>query len=126
MLTNSSYTGAMLEQVSTQLAEFFGCPSGSGLLVRSVVDNSPAALAGMHAGDVVVRANGKSVATTSDWSKAVKGSHGHPLSVIVLRDKREQTLTLTPDPKHRSCVEELFQAPERTVMAHLNFSWLPF
>lgn len=125
ILMNSSYTGAVLEQVSTQLAQFFGCPSGAGLLVRSVVDNSPAAVAGLHAGDVVIRANGKAVGSTGDWTKAVKGSHGHPFDVVVLRDKHEQTLTLTPEGKHRSSLEELFENPERTVIAHLNLNWLP-
>ena len=69
--------------------------------VRSVIDNSPAALAGMRAGDVVIRADSKPVATTNDWAKAVKNSHGHPLSITVMRDKKEQTLTLTPDGKKR-------------------------
>ncbi len=125
ILMNPSYTGAMVEQLSTQLAAFFGVPSGSGLLVRSVADNSPAALAGMRAGDVVVRANERVVTTTGDWSKAIKSSHGRPLSVTVLRGKKEQVLTLTPDGKRRSALEELVEAPERTVMAHLNLSWLP-
>jgi len=62
-LMNPSYTGAMLETMSAQLADFFGVAGGGGLLVRSVEANSPAALAGMHAGDVVVRANEKAVAS---------------------------------------------------------------
>jgi len=125
ILMNPSYTGAMLEQMSTQLAQFFGVASGTGLLVRSVADNSPAAQAGMHAGDVVVRANDQKVASTGDWSKALKNSHGRPLTVIVLRDKKEQTLTLTPDAKKRSSLEEIFAEPERTVVSLLSFSWVP-
>lgn len=124
-LTNSSYTGAMLEQLSAQLAQFFGTPGGSGLLVRSVAENSPAAIAGLHAGDVVLEVNGKPVASTSEWAKAVKASHGHSFAVLVLRDKHEETLTLTPDGKHRSSLEELIAAPERTLVAHLNRNWLP-
>jgi serine protease Do len=125
ILMNSTYTGAVLEQVSKQLAHFFGCPLGSGLLVRSVADNSPAALAGLHAGDVVIRANGKAVGSTGDWAKAVKGSHGRAFEVVVLRDKHEETLTLTPEGKHRSSLEELFGDPERLVVAHLTSLRLP-
>jgi len=102
LLMNPSYTGAMLEKMSSQLADFFGAPNGAGLLVRSVQVNSPAALAGMRAGDVVVRANSKPLNSTSDWVKAIKNSHGRPLAVVVMRDKKEQTLTLTPDSKKRS------------------------
>ena len=122
ILMSPSYTGAALEQMTTQLAQFFGVPTGTGLLVRSVIDNSPAAQAGMHAGDVVVRANDKPVTSTGDWYKAVKNSHGHALSVVVLRDKKEQTLTLTPDSKKRSSLEELIEDSERTVVSYLSLS----
>jgi S1-C subfamily serine protease len=105
ILMSPAYTGAILEKMSPQLAGFFGAPSGTGLLVRNVEANSPAAFAGMLAGDVVVRANTRTVASTSDWAKAIKLSHGHSLSVTVLRDKKEQTLTLTPDAKKRSSLE---------------------
>jgi serine protease Do len=105
LLMNPSYTGAMLEKMSSQLADFFGVSSGAGLLVRSVIDNSPAALAGMHAGDVVIRADAKPVTSTGDWAKAIKNSHGHPLTITVMRDKKEQTLTLTPDSKKRSSLD---------------------
>jgi len=105
ILMSPSYTGAMLEKMSTQLAGYFGVASGAGLLVRSVAANSPAALAGMRAGDVVVAANAKPVANTNDGVKAIKNSHGRPLTIVVMRDKKQQTLTLTPDSKKRSSLE---------------------
>jgi membrane-associated protease RseP (regulator of RpoE activity) len=105
LLMSPSYTGAMLEMMSSQLAEFFGAPGGTGLLVRSVEANSPAALAGMHAGDVVIRANAQPVGSTSDWSRAIQNSRGRPVTVVVLRDRKEQTLTLTPDGKKRSWLD---------------------
>ncbi len=99
------YTGATLEPVGPQLAEFFGAQGGTGLLVRSVDQNSPAATAGLRAGDVVVKVNQTTVAGIGDWSKSVHDSKGKALPVTVLRDRREQTLTLTPDPKRRSGIE---------------------
>jgi membrane-associated protease RseP (regulator of RpoE activity) len=129
ILMSPAYTGAMLEKMSPQLATFFGVHSGAGLLVRSVEPNSPAAEAGMSAGDVVVRADSRNVASTSDWAKAIKNSHGHPLTITVLRDKKEQTLTLTPDAKKRSSLEPFpnpFPAQQSgpTQVAHLGFSWM--
>jgi membrane-associated protease RseP (regulator of RpoE activity) len=105
ILMSPAYTGAMLEKMSPQLATFFGAKGSTGLLVRTVESNSPAAMAGMQAGDVVVRADARTVASTSDWAKAIKQSHGHPLAITVLRDKKEQILTLTPDAKKRSSLE---------------------
>ena len=125
LLMSSSYTGAMLEKMSPQLADFFGAAKGAGLLVRSVVENSPAALAGMHAGDVVLRANAKLVNSTGDWARAIKDSKGHPVSITVLRDKKEQTLTLTPDSKKRSEVDQPQEAPAGYTVARLGFSLLP-
>ena len=124
LLMNPSYTGAMLETMSSQLAGYFGVPGGAGLLVRSVEANSPAALAGMRAGDVVVRANAKPVASSADWTKAIKDSHGRPLAVVVLRDKKELTLTLTPDNKRRSSLEQPSQDFQRAVLAPNGFFWL--
>ncbi len=127
ILPSSSYTGAMLEKMPVQLASYFGAASGHGLLVCSVKPNSPAALAGLHAGDVVVRANQKPVANTSDWAKAVKSSHGQSFTVVVLRDKKEQTLTLTPDAHKHSDLEfptlHIQEAP--AAIARVGLSWLP-
>jgi S1-C subfamily serine protease len=125
LLMDPSYTGAMLETMSAQLADYFGVSGGTGLLVRSVEANSPAALAGMRAGDVVVRANAKAMASSADWTRAIKDSHGRPLAVVVLRDKKEQTLTLTPDSKRRSSLEQPSQDSDRIAIAPIAFFWLP-
>jgi len=102
IILSSSFTGAKLEVMGPQLAEFFGASGGAGLLVRSVDGNSPAEEAGMKAGDVVVKINSISVASGTDWTKTVHDNRGKPVPVVVLRDKHEQTLTLTPDGKKRS------------------------
>jgi S1-C subfamily serine protease len=129
MVMNPSYTGLYLEKMSAQLAGYFGVPNGRGLLVRSVQENSPAAVAGMHAGDVVIRANDKSIASTNDWAKAIKNSHGHSLTVVVLRDKKEQALTLTPDSKKRSSLDPASFEPKAeaapVAVARVGFSWMP-
>jgi S1-C subfamily serine protease len=120
----------MLEQVSSELAAFFGVQGGGGLFVRGVAANSPAAVAGMRTGDLVVKANAQRVLTAADWAKAVKNSHGRPLTVVVLRDKKEQTVTLTPEAKKQSSLDRpgLDQpalGPSAEAVAHLGFSWMP-
>jgi serine protease Do len=107
MILSSSFTGAQLEVMGPQLAQFFGSESGAGLLVRSVAGSSPAELAGMKAGDVVVRINSIPVTSGTDWTKTVHENKGRPVPVVVIRDKHEQTLTLTPDGKKRSSVKPL-------------------
>jgi serine protease Do len=108
IILSSSFTGAKLEVMGPQLAEFFGATDGAGLLVRSVDTHSPADEAGMKAGDVVVKINSISVANGTDWTKTVHDNKGKPVPVVVLRDKREQRLTLTPDGKKRSSLRQGF------------------
>lgn len=105
LISGSSYTGAMVETMGQQLAEFFGVQEG-GVLVHSVDANSPAAVAGLRAGDVVVRANALAMTNTSVWMKVMHENKGKPVPVVVLRDKKEQTLSLTPDAKRRSSIEQ--------------------
>jgi S1-C subfamily serine protease len=114
MILSSSFTGAQLEVMGPQLAQFFGAEDGAGLLVRSVDGNSPAESAGMKAGDVVVKIDSVAVTSWTDWTKTVHDNKGKPVPVVVLRDRQEKTLTLTPDGKKRSSLlgfdlEEFFE-----------------
>jgi serine protease Do len=99
-----SFTGAQLEVMGPQLAEFFGVEGNAGLLVRSVQANSPAEDAGLRAGDVVIQVNQVPVTTASEWSKTIHQNRGKQVVLQVLRDRHEQTMTLTPDSKKRSSV----------------------
>ena len=113
VILGSSYTGAALEMIGPQLAQFFGSQGGNGLLIRSVEPNSPAATAGLRAGDVVVRANAVILSGTGDWARLVHENRGRPLSVVVVRDKQEQTFVLVPDSKKRSSFEfQAFPTPD--------------
>ena len=105
LLTSPTYTGAMLERVGPQLASFFGVSTGTGLLVRGVDNNSPAAMAGIRAGDVVVRADSRTLASMTQWAKAIRDAKGRPVTVVIVRDRQERTVTLTPDIKRRSSIQ---------------------
>ena len=86
--------GAVVETLSTQLAEYFGVPRGQGgVLVRSVETGSPASAAGLKAGDVVVKVNNAPVHDMADFHSAMHVRAGK-ITVVVMRDKHEQTLIM--------------------------------
>lgn len=89
-----SRAGLVVESLTPQLAEYFGAKDGSGALVRSVEKGSPADAAGFKAGDVIVRIGDVKVADRTDVRTQLRNKSGK-VPVRVLRDKREQTLTLT-------------------------------
>ena len=117
LLMTPTYTGVLLERLGPQLATFFGVPNGTGLLVRNVENNSPAAMAGLRAGDVVLKADSKSVGNMSDWTKAIKEAKGRPVSVVVQRDRAQVTMVLTPDTKKHSELEMQDGQPQRSFLA---------
>jgi membrane-associated protease RseP (regulator of RpoE activity) len=88
-------SGLMVENITAQLGEFFGVKDGKGVLVRSVEKGSRGEKAGFRAGDVVVKVNNQPVHDTSDFTHALRSSSGGTASVTVMRDKKEQNLTLT-------------------------------
>jgi len=102
ILLTPAYTGVTLERIGPQLSQFFGVPRGTGLLVQGVDANSPAAVAGVRAGDIVLRADSKTVSSQADWTKIIRDAKGRPVTVVVLRDHKETVLTVTPDAKKRS------------------------
>jgi serine protease Do len=91
----SARSGLMVENITPQLGDFFGVKDGKGVLVRSVEKGSRGEKAGFRAGDVVVKVNNQPVHDTSDFTHALRSSSGGAAAVTVMREKREQNLTLT-------------------------------
>jgi len=100
VVTSSARSGLMVENITPQLGEFFGVKNGNGVLVRSVEKGSRAEKAGFRAGDVIVKVNDQPVHDTSDFSHGIRSRRGNSVNVGVVRDRKEQSLTLTL-PEHK-------------------------
>jgi membrane-associated protease RseP (regulator of RpoE activity) len=105
---SSLNVGALVEPLTSQMAEYLGVPSG--LMVKQVARKSEAAAAGLKAFDVILKVGPEGINTLSDWDRALHANQGKQVQVTVLRDRKQQTLTLQVDSKHRGEleIEELF------------------
>jgi membrane-associated protease RseP (regulator of RpoE activity) len=95
--------GALVEPLTRQMAGYLGVPAG--LMVKEVARKSEAAAAGLQAFDVILKVDAFSIKTLSDWERALRANQGKPVQVIVLREKKQQTLTLQVDSKHHGLIE---------------------
>lgn len=90
----SATIGVEAEALDSQLAEFFGVKEG--VLVRSVIKGSPAERAGIKAGDVIVKVDGKKVASPRDITSELRSKRDQesvPLTIV--REKKEMTVNVT-------------------------------
>jgi len=121
---SSMRSGLMVENLTSQLGEFFGVKEGKGVLIRSVEKGSRSEKAGFRAGDVIVRVNTQTIHDTSDFSRALRETSGSTASVTVVRDKKEQNLNLTLPSRKDSglLLEESFEVPELSEQAAMQWS----
>ncbi len=90
-LRGGTAIGVTVSDMSDQLGEYFGAKDGA--LVTSVTSDSPAARAGVKAGDVITAINGQEVKVPSDLRRAAQRlSAGAEFTIDVLRDKKKLTL----------------------------------
>jgi serine protease Do len=103
LFTSTLNVGALVEPLTSQMAEYFDVPGG--LMIKQVNKKSEAAAAGFRAFDVILKVGADSILTSADWDRALRSNQGKPVQVIILRDKKQQMITLQVDSKHRGAVE---------------------
>lgn len=85
-----AWLGVRTQELSPQLAEHFKV--SQGVLVSEVVENSPAATAGLLAGDVIVKLGETVLEDPVDLTNALEGMEpGDKVVVTFVRDGKEMT-----------------------------------
>ncbi len=88
--------GVQIDQVTKEVAESIGLGKPQGALVRSVEPGAPADKAGVEAGDIITRFEGKIVEKSSDLPRMVGGTKpGSRSSLTVFRRGTTKELTVT-------------------------------
>jgi serine protease Do len=87
------WLGVLIQEVTRELAESFGMDDPHGALVAKVLDDSPAAAAGLEVGDVIVEFNGKKVIRSSSLPPLVgRAKVGQQARVTVIRNKQQRDI----------------------------------
>jgi predicted metalloprotease with PDZ domain len=94
--------GITIEPLTGQLAEYFGVKSGQGVLVTEVRANAPAAKGGLKAGDVITAIDGKKIENVDTLVEAITEKEEGQMTLTILRNRVEQTLTVTIEKRRPS------------------------
>ena len=88
--------GVQIEQVSKEVAESIGLGKPVGAMVRGVESGSPAEKAGVEAGDIITKFDGKVVDKSSDLPRLVGSTKpGNKSTITVFRRGSTKDLTIT-------------------------------
>jgi C-terminal processing protease CtpA/Prc len=88
--------GIEYQEVSGQLAKYFKLGEDGGLLVSNVEEDGPAAKAGVRAGDVILKLEGKAVRDSADLRRELRSAEpGKTITLTVQRDGKPLDLQLT-------------------------------
>ena len=90
------WIGVTIQDVDENTAKALGMEHPSGALVASVLDDEPAAKAGIEAGDVITKVNGKSVEDASALLRAIAAHKpGTSVTLDVWRNGKAVTMDVT-------------------------------
>lgn len=88
--------GVVIQPVTKELADGFGLTKPAGALVNSVEKGGPADKAGMEAGDVILRFDGKPIGSSEDLPRIVGGTRpGAKVVAQVWRNKTSREVQVT-------------------------------
>ncbi len=101
------YLGVNVQEVTSELSESFGMEKPKGALVAEVFPDTPAAKAGIKAGDVILSVNGMEINKSGSLPPVIGMTPvGQPVELRLLRQGKLQTMRVTveslPDDKKQA------------------------
>lgn len=92
---SSRRIGISVNALTKQLSDHFGVTSG--VMISDVRADSPAAKAGLKAGDIIVEIDGKEVKNDGDLIRAIGEKKEGDVTLTIVRDRNRQTVRVTPE-----------------------------
>lgn len=93
--SSSRQIGVGVTPLTKQLAEHFGVESG--VMINNVREDSPAARAGLRAGDIIVAVDGNEVKGDGDLIRAIAAKAEGDVEITFVRSGARQSIRVTPE-----------------------------
>jgi serine protease Do len=94
--TRRGWLGVRIQQVTDEIAESLNVKPPHGALVAGIDDKGPAKPAGIEAGDVIVKFDGKDIKEMRDLPRVVADTTvGKEVQVVIIRKGQEVTKAVT-------------------------------
>jgi serine protease Do len=94
--THRGWLGVRIQPVDDGIAESLGLGTARGALVAGIDESGPAKPAGLMAGDVIVKFDGKDIKESRDLPRLVASMPvGKQVDVVIMRKGQELTKTVT-------------------------------
>ena len=122
---NNRRIGVSTTHLTKQLAEFFGVADGKGVLVTSVGADSPAAKAGIKAGDVITAVDGEKIEDAGDLTRLLGKKKEGDVPLTIVRDKSQRSITVTPKTASPTVVSPSGSQVGRVVIPRINLPNIP-
>lgn len=92
----SGFLGVQIQDLSDQLSDYFKVKNGKGVLVSEVVEGSPAAKAGLKAGDIITKVDDEDIENAGDLTTTIRGYEPEAkVSISIIRDRKKKKLKAT-------------------------------
>lgn len=91
--------GVRVEKLTPELGEALGMPTGKGVVVLEVIEDTPAQKAGVRAGDVIIEVAGHEVNDRDDLTKALSDEAGRVDIVLTRKGSRRTVQADLPEQK---------------------------
>ncbi len=121
---NNRRVGISTTPLTKQLAEYFGIAEGTGVLVTAVTDDSPAAKAGIKAGDIITAVDGEKIEGSGDLSRAINKKKEGDVTLTLVRNKNQRNVTVTPKEGPRTILAP-GQVGTRVIMPRIEIPEMP-
>ncbi|MHB0946871.1 MAG: DegQ family serine endoprotease [Sedimentisphaerales bacterium] len=99
------YLGLYGEDITADMAKFFGIENQKGVVVNKLLPDGPAAKGGIERGDVIIKKDGKAI---EDWNifrnEIARTAPGTKIELTVIREGKEKEIAVELEPRESKAV----------------------